>query len=62
MGRFKVDEVVQDAREDCYLTMFHINSITVTDSRTYYLTVENDKGYDKHAIHLIVNGIYNYSI
>ncbi|ERL89500.1 hypothetical protein D910_06866 [Dendroctonus ponderosae] len=55
MGKFKVDEVSQEEGEDCYLTILHIKDTSATDSRTYYLLVENDKGKDMHAIQLYVN-------
>ncbi|KAL1517904.1 hypothetical protein ABEB36_001607 [Hypothenemus hampei] len=55
MGKFKVDEVLQQDGEDCYLTTLHIKDTTATDSRTYYLLVENDKGKDMHALQLYVN-------
>ncbi|ENN70999.1 hypothetical protein YQE_12399, partial [Dendroctonus ponderosae] len=55
-GKFKVDEVSQEEGEDCYLTILHIKDTSATDSRTYYLLVENDKGKDMHAIQLYVNG------
>ncbi|XP_044269442.1 irregular chiasm C-roughest protein isoform X2 [Tribolium madens] len=55
MGRYKVDEVVQEDREDCYLATLHIKDASATDSRAYYLAVENDRGTDRHAIQLFVN-------
>lgn len=55
-GRFHVDEVIQDEREDCYIATLHIDSATATDSRAYYLVVENDRGTDRHAVQLYVNG------
>lgn len=58
-GRYRVDEVTQDIREDCYLATLHIDSVTATDSRAYYLAVENDRGTDRHAVQLNVNGESN---
>ncbi|CAH1123497.1 unnamed protein product [Ceutorhynchus assimilis] len=55
MGKFKVDEVTQEEGEDCYLTTLHVKDTSATDSRTYYLLVENDKGKDTHAVQLYVN-------
>ncbi|CAG9762691.1 unnamed protein product [Ceutorhynchus assimilis] len=56
MGKFKVDDVTQEEGEDCYLTTLHVKDTSATDSRTYYLLVENDKGKDMHAVQLYVNG------
>nr|CAH7754992.1 unnamed protein product [Callosobruchus chinensis] len=56
MGKYKVDDVTQEEREDCYLATLHIRDTTSTDSRAYYLAVENDKGTDRHAVQLYVNG------
>lgn len=56
LGRYKVDEVVQEEREDCYLATLHIKDASATDSRAYYLAVENDRGTDRHAVQLYVNG------
>lgn len=55
-GRYRVDKVMQEEREDCYLSTLHIKDASAMDSRAYYLTVENDKGKDRHAIQLYVNG------
>ncbi|XP_063911069.1 hemicentin-1 isoform X2 [Zophobas morio] len=54
MGRYKVDEVTQEDREDCYLATLHIKDASATDSRTYILAVENDRGTDRHAVQLYV--------
>lgn len=56
IGRYRVDDVTQDDREDCYVATLHIDAATATDSRAYYLAVENDKGTDRHAVQLYVNG------
>ena len=48
--------MVQDAREDCYLATLRIRDADATDSRAYYLAVENDRGTDRHAVQLYVNG------
>ncbi|KAK9876842.1 hypothetical protein WA026_015078 [Henosepilachna vigintioctopunctata] len=55
MGRYKVDDIIQEQREDCYQTTLHIRDASATDSRAYYLAVENDKGTDRHEIQLHVN-------
>ncbi|XP_071051965.1 kin of IRRE-like protein 2 isoform X3 [Onthophagus taurus] len=55
MGRYRVDDVTQEAREDCYLATLRIKDADSTDSRAYYLAVENDKGTDRHAVQLYVN-------
>lgn len=54
-GRYHADEIVQDEREDCYLASFHVMDVSNQDSRPYYLVVENDRGTDKHPIHLVVD-------
>lgn len=51
-----MDDVTQEEGEDCYLTTLHVKDTSATDSRTYYLLVENDKGKDTHAVQLYVNG------
>lgn len=56
--RYRVDEVTQDSREDCYLASLHISETDTHDSRPYYLVVENDRGIDRHAIHLNVEGTF----
>ncbi|XP_074038362.1 kin of IRRE-like protein 1 isoform X2 [Leptinotarsa decemlineata] len=55
MGKYKVDDVIQEDVEDCYLATLHIRDTTSTDSRAYYLAVENDRGTDRHAVQLYVN-------
>jgi hypothetical protein len=57
-GRFKVDDVTQDRREDCYIATLHINQADVQDARPYYLVVENERGTDRHSITLKVEGIF----
>lgn len=61
-GKYKVDDVLQEEREDCYLATLHIKDTSSTDSRAYYLAVENDRGTDRHAVQLYVNGKYFYNI
>lgn len=56
--RYRVDDVTQDAREDCYRATLHISHTDLHDSRPYYLVVENDRGIDRHAIHLKVEGSF----
>lgn len=50
--------MTQDAREDCYLASLHIRDAQFYDSRPYYLVVENDRGTDRHAVHLKVEGTF----
>ncbi|XP_037923557.1 irregular chiasm C-roughest protein isoform X2 [Hermetia illucens] len=52
--RYHADEVLQDSREDCYLSTLHIRDVDMHDARPYYLVVENERGVDRHAVHLIV--------
>lgn len=56
--RYKVDEVLQDSREDCYLATLRIVDTDVHDSRPYYLVVENERGIDRHAVSLTVEGMF----
>lgn len=58
LDRFRADDMLQDAREDCYLSTLHIHHTDEHDSRPYYLVVENERGTDRHAIHLIVEGTF----
>ncbi|GJQ79304.1 hypothetical protein Trydic_g16171 [Trypoxylus dichotomus] len=55
MGRYRVDDIIQEAREDCYLTTLRIKDADGTDSRAYYLVVENDRGVDKHTVQLYID-------
>lgn len=57
--RYRVDDISQDTREDCYLATLHIIDADVHDSRPYYLVVENDRGIDRHAINLVVEGTFS---
>lgn len=50
--------MLTDSREDCYLSTLHIHHTDEHDSRPYYLVVENERGTDRHAIHLIVEGTF----
>lgn len=56
--RFRADDMLQDSREDCYLSTLHILRTDEHDSRPYYLVVENERGTDRHAIHLNVEGTF----
>lgn len=56
--RFRADDMLQDSREDCYLSTLHILHTDEHDSRPYYLVVENERGTDRHAIHLNVEGTF----
>lgn len=58
LGRFRVDDVTQDQREDCYLATLHINHVDVQDSRPYYLVVENERGADRAVLILKVEGLF----
>lgn len=57
-GRYRVDDVQQDNREDCYLATLHITDANMQDARPYYLVVENERGTDRHAITLQVEGMF----
>jgi hypothetical protein len=59
LGRFKVDDVIQDKREDCYLATLHITQADIQDARPYYLVVENERGIDRHSITLKVEGLFS---
>ncbi|XP_069965053.1 uncharacterized protein [Bactrocera oleae] len=59
--RFRADDMLQDSREDCYLSTLHILHTDEHDSRPYYLVVENERGTDRHAIHLNVEGTFTGS-
>lgn len=56
--RYRVDDVIQDTREDCYVATLRIVDADLHDSRPYYLVVENDRGIDRHPIHLRVAGTF----
>jgi hypothetical protein len=58
-GRYRVDDVMQDIREDCYLATLHINDADMADARPYYLVVENDRGTDRHPVTLRVEGMFS---
>lgn len=58
LERYRVDDVKQDTREDCYVATLRIVDADLHDSRPYYLVVENDRGIDRHAIHLRVAGTF----
>ncbi|KAL9887979.1 irregular chiasm C-roughest protein-like isoform 4-T17 [Glossina fuscipes fuscipes] len=57
--RFRADDLLQDAREDCYLSTLHIHHTNEHDARPYYLVVENERGSDRHAIQLNVEGTFS---
>lgn len=59
IGRYHVDDVIQDAREDCYLATLHITDADIQDARPYYLVVENERGIDRHSITLRVEGMFS---
>ncbi|XP_058821539.1 uncharacterized protein LOC131683518 isoform X1 [Topomyia yanbarensis] len=59
IGRYRVDDVTQDSREDCYLATLHIDDADLQDQRPYYLVVENERGTDRHAINLRVEGMFS---
>lgn len=48
----------QEGREDCYEARLHVRQTDHQDARNYYLTVENERGLDRHAVHLAVRGSY----
>ncbi|XP_025835000.1 peroxidasin isoform X1 [Agrilus planipennis] len=55
IGKYKADELIQDLREDCYISVLHIQDADATDSRAYHLMAENDRGKDRHTVKLFVN-------
>ncbi|XP_055635202.1 irregular chiasm C-roughest protein isoform X2 [Toxorhynchites rutilus septentrionalis] len=59
IGRYRVDDVTQDSREDCYLATLHIDDADLQDQRPYYLVVENERGTDRHAVNLRVEGMFS---
>lgn len=50
--------MTQESQEDCYLAKLHIRDADIHDSRPYYLVVENERGIDRHAINLVVEGMF----
>ena len=50
---------IQDEREDCYEAKFTVKDVDLSDQRNYYLAVENERGTDRHAVHLAVKGEYD---
>ena len=54
-GRFSA-ELIDDEREDCYEARLHVQDVEPSDSRSYFLVVENEKGEDRHGVHLTVRG------
>lgn len=54
-----MDDVTQDSREDCYLVTLHIDDADLQDQRPYYLVVENERGTDRHAVNLRVEGMFS---
>jgi hypothetical protein len=55
-GRFSVPESIPDpGRTDCYLTRLRISDVITTDSRTYYLNVENERGRTREGIEVKVS-------
>lgn len=41
------------------MATLHIVDADVHDSRPYYLVVENERGIDRHAINLVVEGTFS---
>ncbi|PSN31763.1 hypothetical protein C0J52_27564 [Blattella germanica] len=56
LGRYKAEELLQDERDDCYEAKFTVKDVDLSDQRNYYLAVENERGKDRHAVHLAVRG------
>ncbi|XP_071440087.1 kin of IRRE-like protein 2, partial [Hetaerina americana] len=54
MGRFHAHPLVPSDREDCYVAMLTVNQVDQEDARSYHLSVENDRGADRHSIRLLV--------
>ncbi|KAG7162613.1 Kin of IRRE-like protein 3-like, partial [Homarus americanus] len=55
-GRYIAENLAQDAREDCYSARLLVQGVDIADARDYVLNVENDKGADRYAVGLLVNG------
>ncbi|XP_047472072.1 irregular chiasm C-roughest protein-like isoform X7 [Penaeus chinensis] len=56
-GRYVAENLAQqDTREDCYAARLRVQHADVADARDYILNVENDKGKDRYAVGLRVNG------
>ncbi|KAF6200938.1 hypothetical protein GE061_005385 [Apolygus lucorum] len=58
LGRYNAEKLVEEKREDCYEARLHVREVDPTDSRTYFLTVENERGTDRHYLRLAVRGSY----
>nr|XP_053642506.1 basement membrane-specific heparan sulfate proteoglycan core protein-like [Cherax quadricarinatus] len=55
-GRYVAENLAQDVREDCYSARLRVQGVDIADARDYVLNVENDKGADRYAVGLLVNG------
>ncbi|ROT65912.1 hypothetical protein C7M84_016110 [Penaeus vannamei] len=55
-GRYVAENLAQDTRQDCYAARLRVQHADVADARDYILNVENDKGKDRYAVGLKVNG------
>lgn len=58
LGRYQAEELLQDGREDCYEARLHVRGVDHSDSRSYFLSVENERGADRHSVRLAVRGSY----
>ncbi|KAG8306262.1 hypothetical protein J6590_051606 [Homalodisca vitripennis] len=53
-GRYHAEELIQDDREDCYEARLNIQDVELSDSRNYFMYVENDRGSDRCSVRLAV--------
>jgi len=54
-GRYLAEQMVQHPeREDCYIARLVVKKVSPTDSRRYFLRVENAHGEDRYAVELNV--------
>ena len=59
-GRYLAEQMVQHPeREDCYIARLVVKKVSPTDSRRYFLRVENAHGEDRYAVELNVKGKHN---
>lgn len=60
-GRYRAELIaINDEREDCYEARLHVQDVEPSDSRSYFVVVGNDKGEDRHGVHLTVRGKYQF--
>ncbi len=49
------ESIPDPGRTDCYLTRLRISDVITTDSRIYYLNVENERGRTREGIEVKVS-------